>query len=142
MFIVGIEEVEQTRTINYICQSISSLAATPSGQTKDLDQGWKLKNKKSSVRVSTNMKDFLEECFNTGLTKHRKMEPKEVEKLITMSVKSDGSRRFSPSDHLNWRQINSYFSRLAQKQKSHPRSKRAAETSDTKENKSEFKINF
>ena len=84
---------------------------------KDTEKGWALKGLKKHQKVTQGVRCYLNEKFETGNKTGRKADPSQVSKEMRHLKRNDGELKFSPSEWKTTRQIASYFSRLAAKQK-------------------------
>jgi hypothetical protein len=88
--------------------------------------GWALPSKRTMERFTDDVKEYLN-VFEQGISDSRKLDPKTVETNMKKAKNEDGSNKFIKSEILSWKQIASYFGRLAQKQRKYegsPRQKR------------------
>ena len=97
-----------------------------------LSAGWALKSSQAGrKRFSANQKNYLTNKFNLGETTGRKANPDDVAKDMMRARDVDGNRMFSSDEFLTARQIASFFSRLASKQR------RIQDTTDSDESEDE-----
>ena len=81
-----------------------------------LPMGWALKETQSKRPFSDDVKKFLDEKFEEGVTNGKKADPKIVEAEMK-KAKVGNTKRFPINDRLTARQIASYFSRKASQQR-------------------------
>ena len=79
--------------------------------------GWALKGLKKHQKVTQGVRCFLNDKFEIGSNTGRKADPAQVAKEMRYLKKADGDLMFTSSEWKTTRQITSYFSRLAAKQK-------------------------
>jgi hypothetical protein len=117
MFGGKIEELDQSRTLPIgSLNIIEDLQSTDIDEADDVQQGWALRQTKKSTPYSNKARAFLEDLFQEGFVNKRKLNPKEAEKRMR-AAQEHGNTLFLPNELLNYRQIASYFSRIAQKRR-------------------------
>ena len=83
-------------------------------------EGWALRAAKKYYRFSSKQKEYLDAKFEIGRVSGRKLNGEFVARQMRRAQGPDGMRLFGVSEFLSHQQINSYFSRLAAKQKEKP----------------------
>ena len=84
---------------------------------KVAEKGWALKGLKKHQKVTHGVRSYLIEKCETGNKTGRKADPAQVSKEMRFLKRDDGDLMFTSSEWKTTRQIASYFSRLAAKQK-------------------------
>ena len=82
------------------------------------DQGWALKKKSSSSRMTKKTKEWMKQKFDEGVLTKKKADATKVAREMQYIKDDKGNLRFSPSEWRTVKQITSLFSRLASKGKS------------------------
>ena len=80
-----------------------------------LPTGWALPPRRTLVRFNVNQKDYLDGLFKQGAQGNHKFDPRQVSEMMKHeTVTKDGveSPRFKRTELLNYRKIQSYFSRM------------------------------
>jgi hypothetical protein len=107
-----IEDVERSRLIPIVGDAISSLRESTNDEAETVEEGWANKDKTTGKRFSNGVQLFLRNCFDRGIQTGKKMDAREVVKLMKTST-INGKPTFTPDEILNSRQVTSAFSRLA-----------------------------
>lgn len=111
-----IEEIDRERIIPSIANVIEKSTEMYNQLEKQpgAEMGWAMKQARSRTTFADDVIKFLDEKFEEGIKTGKKIDPKEVEKLM-QSEKFNGKKRFLVKDRLTARQIASYFGRKAAK---------------------------
>jgi hypothetical protein len=112
-----IDHIEEISTEFLVPQILEEMGDPNSNFHNKLVMGWGLPVKRSFERFDEEVKIYLAELFERGIRENRKMDPKTAEGNMKKEKNEDGSKRFSKDQLLSWKQIASYFGRLAQKQR-------------------------
>lgn len=116
-YIQKIEEIDSQRTIPVIANDLRIATEVQLDNDENrLEMGWANKPIRNRKVFSDDVLKFLDDKFDEGLTSGKKLDPKDVEKLMK-NEKLDNKKRFPINDRLTARQIASYFSRKASKKR-------------------------
>lgn len=116
-YIQKIEEIDSQRTIPVIANDLRIATEVQLDNDENrLEMGWANKPIRNRKVFSDDVLKFLNDKFDEGLTSGKKLDPKDVEKLMK-NEKLDNKKRFPINDRLTARQIASYFSRKASKKR-------------------------
>lgn len=118
-----LEGIQSSRSISVVSEAVTDLSSTSYDGTDWLGKGWALRKKKEPVRYSPSVKKYLEDLLKAAIRDKIRADPKNVELNMQNKKLPNDKYRFLPTERLNWRQIQAYFSRLLQKWKT-PRQKR------------------
>lgn len=80
-------------------------------------QGWALKATKKNTRISDDVRSFLVEQFNAGERSGKKVDPADVARELKFAKNENGDSMFQSADWYTAKQIKSFFSRHAAKQR-------------------------
>jgi hypothetical protein len=96
---------------------ISVQSTTSTSLPTALSQGWALRKTKTSARFNDNQRRYLDERFKLGQITGHKADPSQVARDLRHAKNENGERRFTVSEFLSAKQIQSYFSRASAKLK-------------------------
>lgn len=115
-------------------QSIPKLSSDVSeAEAPSVAMGWALKMPSSAARFSTSQREYLNAIFLEGERTGAKQDGAAVSKMMRVAKDKKGIRLFKYTDFLSPLQIQSYFSRLASKQRQGVVITKTPDTSETPE---------
>ncbi len=82
---------------------------------QSLPRGWAVRQARSRVTFSDEVKKFLDKKFKEGEETKQKFDPRQTAALMREATKPDGMLLFEPDECLTWQQIASYWSQHARR---------------------------
>ena len=80
-------------------------------------EGWALKKKRKSSRLSPKQKNLVLDCFLTGERTGKKLTAEKVASMMRSKVDERGNKMFTPEEYLTKDQVLSQFSQMCAKKK-------------------------